>query len=200
MSSVWTLISLFLLMRDDSPVGRSLSLGMVQVGVPAGVAAYDPQWPQQFEKLRSRIDSALAGVRHITVHIGSTAVPGLDAKPIIDLDVVVADQAAVAEAISALAVAGWQHEGDLGVPGREAFRPPASTIYHHLYLVTRGSQAHRDHMDLRDFLRAHPGEAARYARLKHQLAPLVQTDRTAYVTGKANLIAELLTQARQTNS
>lgn len=55
-------------------------------------------------------------------------------------------------------------------------------------------------MDLRDFLRAHPGEAARYARLKHQLAPLVQTGRTAYVTGKANLIAELLTQARQKNS
>jgi GrpB-like predicted nucleotidyltransferase (UPF0157 family) len=197
---VWTLISLFLLIGTIVGSALSLSLGMVQVGVPAGVAAYDPQWPQQFEKLRSRIDSALAGVRHITVHIGSTAVPGLDAKPIIDLDVVVADQAAVAEAISSLAAAGWQHEGDLGVPGREAFRPPASTIYHHLYLVTRGSQAHRDHMDLRDFLRAHPGEAARYARLKHQLAPLVQTDRTAYVTGKANLIAELLTQARQTNS
>jgi GrpB-like predicted nucleotidyltransferase (UPF0157 family) len=134
------------------------------------------------------------------VHIGSTAVPGLDAKPIIDLDVVVADQVAVAGAISALAAAGWQHEGDLGVPGREAFRPPASTTYHHLYLVARGSQAHRDHMDLRDFLRAHPGEAARYARLKHLLAPLVQTDRTAYVTGKANLIAELLTQARQKTS
>lgn len=55
-------------------------------------------------------------------------------------------------------------------------------------------------MDLRDFLRAHPGEAARYARLKHQLAPLLRTDRTAYVTGKADLIAELLTQARQGSS
>jgi len=55
-------------------------------------------------------------------------------------------------------------------------------------------------VDLRDFLRAHPGEAARYVTLKHQLAPLLQTDRTAYVTGKADMIAELLTQARRSNS
>jgi GrpB-like predicted nucleotidyltransferase (UPF0157 family) len=170
------------------------------VSLPVVVVAYDPQWPRQFERLRGQVDAALAGVEHVTVHIGSTAVPGLDAKPIIDLDVVVADQIAVAVAIGALAAAGWQHEGDLDVPGRDAFRPPASTIYHHLYIVTDGSQAHRDHVDLRDFLRAHPGQAARYAKLKHQLAPLLQIDRTAYATGKANLIAELLTQARQRNS
>src|ERR1022692_2240101 len=157
------------------------------VNIPAVVVAYDPQWPRQFEILRSQLDTALAGVEHVTVHIGSTAVPGLGAKPIIDLGVVVADQAAVAAAIGALAAAGWQHEGDLGVPGRDAFRPPASTIYHHLYLVTDSSQAHRDHMDLRDFLRAHPGEAARYAKLNNQLGPLLRTDRTAYATGKANL-------------
>jgi GrpB-like predicted nucleotidyltransferase (UPF0157 family) len=170
------------------------------VNIPAVVIAHDPQWPRQFERLRSQIDTALAGVGHVTVHIGSTAVPGLAAKPIIDLDVAVADYAAVAAATGALAAAGWQHEGDLGVPGRDAFRPPASTIYHHLYVVTNGSQAHRDHMDLRDLLRAHPSQAARYAKLKHQLAPLLRTDRTAYATGKANLIVELLTQARQRNS
>jgi len=112
---------------------------------------------------------------------------------------VVLDQAVVLAAIGALAAAGWQHEGDLGVPGRAAFRPPAHAIYHHLYVVTRGSQAHRDHVDLRDFLRSHPAEAARYAGLKHQLAPLLQTNR-AYVTGKAELIAELLTLARRKNS
>jgi GrpB-like predicted nucleotidyltransferase (UPF0157 family) len=170
------------------------------VNIPAVVVAYDPQWPRQFERLRRQVDTALAGVEHVMVHIGSTAVPGLGAKPIIDLDVVVADQAAVAAAIGALAAAGWQHEGDLGVPGRDAFQPPPSTLYHHLYVVAHGSQAHRDHVDLRDFLRAHPGEAARYATLKHQLGPLLQTDRTAYVTGKADMIAELLTQARRSNS
>jgi GrpB-like predicted nucleotidyltransferase (UPF0157 family) len=170
------------------------------VNIPAVVVTYDPQWPRQFERLRSQVDTALASVEHVTVHIGSTAVPGLDAKPIIDLDAVVADQAAVAVVIDALAAAGWQHQGDLGVPGRDAFRPPANTIYHHLYVVTNSSQAHRDHVDLRDFLRAHPGQAARYAKLKHQLAQLLRTDRTAYATGKADLIAKLLTHARQRNS
>ena len=143
---------------------------------------------------------ALAGAGHVTEHIGSTAVPGLVAKPIIDLDVVVTDQDAAAAAIDALTAAGWQHEGDLGITGRAAFRPRAGAAYHHLSVVTRGSQAHHDHIDLRDYLREHPREAARYAELKHQLAPLLSADRAAYTESKANLITELLTRARGNSS
>jgi GrpB-like predicted nucleotidyltransferase (UPF0157 family) len=166
------------------------------VDVPAVVVPYDPQWPQQFEELRRRVDAALSGLDHHTVHIGSTAVPGLAAKPIIDLDVVVADQPAAAVAVSMLAARGWQHEGDLGIAGREAFKPPSDALYHHLYLMTADSRAYRDHVDLRDFLRAHPGEAARYGRLKQRLAPLLTADRAAYNEGKAQLIAQFLTKAR----
>jgi GrpB-like predicted nucleotidyltransferase (UPF0157 family) len=90
------------------------------VNTPAVVVAYDPQWPRQFERLRSQVDGALAGVKHVTVHIGSTAVPGLDAKPIIDLDVVVADQAAVAAAIGALAASSPHCSGQTALP-----MPPA---------------------------------------------------------------------------
>lgn len=97
-----------------------------RMNMPTVVVAYDQQWPQQFETIRSQVDEALAGVEHSTVHVGSTAVPGLDAKPIIDLDVVILDHAAVPTAIGALAAAGWQHEGDLGVPGRDALRPPVN--------------------------------------------------------------------------
>jgi GrpB-like predicted nucleotidyltransferase (UPF0157 family) len=132
----------------------------------------------------------------VTEHVGSTAVPGLDAKPIIDLDVVVPDRAAAAAAITALAAAGWQHQGDLGVKGREAFLPPGDAIYHHLYLVVAGSQPHRDHIDLRDFLRTHPAHAARYGELKRRLAGLLTTDRPAYSEGKAEMISEFLRQAR----
>jgi ribosomal protein S18 acetylase RimI-like enzyme len=128
--------------------------------------------------------------------VGSTAVPGLDAKPIIDIDVVVPDARAVVPAITALAAAGWRHEGDLGVAGREALFPPAGLGYHHLYLVVAGSRAHRDHVDLRDFLRAHPAEAARYGRLKRRLSALLPTDRAAYTGGKAEMIAGLLRRAR----
>ncbi|MFI5062868.1 MAG: GrpB family protein [Streptosporangiales bacterium] len=88
------------------------------------VVADDPERPRLFERLRRQASSALAAVEHVTVHIGSTAVPGLDAKLIVDLDVVVADQAAVTAASSALAAAGWQHEGDLGSYQRgQQFRP-----------------------------------------------------------------------------
>lgn len=99
--------------------------------VPAVVADYDPAWPRVFERLRDRLDAALAGVPHVTEHVGSTAVPGLAAKPIIDVDVVVADQSVVGPAVKALAAAGWQHEGDLGIKGRgrSSLRPtPRITI------------------------------------------------------------------------
>jgi GrpB-like predicted nucleotidyltransferase (UPF0157 family) len=162
------------------------------------VVAYDPRWPGLFAQLRGRTDTALAGITQVTEHVGSTAVPGLDAKPIIDLDVVVPDQAAAAAAaaITALAAAGWQQQGDLGIKGREAFLPPGDAIYHHLYLVVAGSQPHRDHIDLRDFLRTHPAHAARYSQLKRRLAALLTTDRPACSDGKAEMISEFLRQAR----
>jgi GrpB-like predicted nucleotidyltransferase (UPF0157 family) len=166
------------------------------VDVPAVVVAYDPRWPGLFEDLRDRADAALAGLAHVTEHVGSTAVPGLAAKPIIDLDVVVPDDAAVGPAIGALEAAGWRRQGNLGVKGREALLPPDGVTYHHLYVVVADSQPHRDHIDLRDFLRAHPGQAARYSDLKRHLAALLKTDRSAYSDGKAEMIAELLNRAR----
>jgi len=166
------------------------------VDVPAVVVACDPGWPGSFRELRDRVDAALAEVAHVTEHVGSTAVPGLDAKPVIDLDVVVPGDAAVGPAIGALAAAGWRHQGDLGIAGREAFWPPADAVYHHLYVVVAGSQPHRDHVDLRDFLRAHPGQAARYGELKRRLAGLLAADRVAYSDGKAEMIAGFLRQAR----
>jgi GrpB-like predicted nucleotidyltransferase (UPF0157 family) len=167
------------------------------VDVPAAVVAYDPSWPGLFGELRDRVDVALVGVAHVTEHVGSTAVPGLDAKPIIDLDVVVPGDAAVGAAVEALAAAGWQHQGNLGITGRDAFLPPADAVYHHLYVVIAGSQSHRDHIDLRDFLRTHPVQAARYGSLKHRLAVLLKTDRSAYGDGKAEMISDLLRQARR---
>ena len=168
--------------------------------VPAEVVAYDPGWPGLFRQLRERVDAALADVAHVTEHVGSTAVPGLDAKPIIDLDVVVPDELTVREAVRAVAAAGWQHEGDLGIPGREAFRPAPGLPYHHLYTVVAGSAPYRDHIDLRDFLRTHPLQAARYGTLKRRLAVHLTTDRQAYADGKSEMIRDLLRQARHGTS
>jgi len=164
--------------------------------VPAVVVPYDPHWPVVFAALRARADGALTGIAHVTEHVGSTAVPGLAAKPIIDISVVVPAAAVVGPAVEALARAGWRPEGELGVAGREALAPPPGLAYHHMYIVVAGSGAHRDHVDLRDFLRSHPGEAARYAQLKYGLAALLPIDRTAYAEGKAEMIGQFLRQAR----
>jgi GrpB-like predicted nucleotidyltransferase (UPF0157 family) len=164
--------------------------------IPADVVPYDPRWPGQFEMLSIRVAAALAAVGHVTEHVGSTAVAGLSAKPIIDIDVVVPDSSGVRAAVAALETAGWRHQGQQGIAGREALAPPADAIYHHLYVVVADSTAHRDHADLRDYLRSRPDEAARYSALKSRLAYLLATDCEAYTDGKAELIGELLRRAR----
>lgn len=130
-------------------------------------------------------------------HVGSTAVPGLAAKPIIDIDVVVPTRSTVGHCINGLAPLGYVHEGDMGVVGREAFSTPDGLPYHHLYVVVTRSGPHLDHIHLRDYLRRNPREAKRYEARKRQLAPLLASDRTAYVDGKVDLVQQLLRAARQ---
>lgn len=164
--------------------------------VPAEVVDYDPRWPLWFAEIRGRLTPYLAEVPHRIEHVGSTAVPGLAAKPIIDVDVVVPSADLVPTAIARLAAAGYVHEGDQGITGREAFAlPPDAVHYHHLYVVVGGNKAHRDHVLLRDHLRADAADRERYAARKRELAHLLTTDRSAYVTGKGALVEEMIARA-----
>lgn len=160
-----------------------------------GVIEYDERWVEWFEQVRAAIPGGFT-----VEHVGSTAVPGLAAKPIIDVDVVAASEKGVPVAVSALVQCGWRHEGDLGISGREAFRGREDLPAHHLYVVVAGSGPHLDHIDLRDHLRTHPTELGRYAELKRELAPLLETDRDAYFRGKSALIAEMLMTARMSTA
>jgi GrpB-like predicted nucleotidyltransferase (UPF0157 family) len=99
------------------------------------VVPYDPAWPAVFEQIRRRVVPLLRDLGATVEHVGSTAVPGLAAKPIVDVDVVVATSVDIEPAIGHLASGGYVHLGDLGIPGREAFDIPADMPYHHLYLV-----------------------------------------------------------------
>jgi GrpB-like predicted nucleotidyltransferase (UPF0157 family) len=166
---------------------------------PADVVEYDPEWPGRFAGIRDRVTPALGAVEHRVEHVGSTAVPGLAAKPIIDVDVVVAEPD-VDRAVALLAALGYRHVGDLGIVGREALLPPAEEPYHHLYVVMDGSAALADHVDLRDYLVAHPAAARRYARRKYELAHLLDSDRDEYVRQKGDLVEELLRLARSGGS
>jgi GrpB-like predicted nucleotidyltransferase (UPF0157 family) len=159
--------------------------------MPLVVVDYDPAWPQVYETLRARIQPVVADIAVAIEHIGSTAVPGLAAKPIIDL-VVVVPVDRVATAIDRLAGLGYVHKGDLGVPGREAFAHPPDTPRHHLYVCPVGNTGLANPLAVRDYLRAHPEAALEYAELKRRLAVRFADDVDGYVEGKTAFILDVL--------
>jgi GrpB-like predicted nucleotidyltransferase (UPF0157 family) len=163
---------------------------------PVIVVAYDPSWPQTFAMLRDRIAPALGELAVGIEHVGSTAVPGLDAKPIVDLDVVIRYAEDFEEVAHRLAVLGYGHLGDLGIAGREAFRAPPGLPRHHLYVCASGAAALQAHLTLRDALRDDPELAAAYATLKRELAARFRDDRDSYAEGKSPFITSVLIRER----
>src|SRR5579871_1315080 len=125
-------------------------------------------------------------------HVGSTAVPGLAAKPIIDLDVLLFSAGDLPSVIARLASLGYEHRGDLGIAGREAFRAPLNDFRHHLYVCLPAGKEYRRHIAFRDYLRTHPREARAYASLKRDLARQFRDDREAYNQAKSRFVTEIL--------
>jgi len=162
------------------------------------VVPYDPAWVDTFERVRARVLPAVHDLALAIEHVGSTAVPGLWAKPIVDVDVVVPDEAAVALAITRLAAIGYTHREDVGLPGREAFEAPRDEALlppHHLYVCWQGSLPLRNHLALRDHLRANPASVRAYGALKRDLAQAHPHDIDAYVAGKTDFVLAVLRAA-----
>lgn len=156
----------------------------------------DEGWTEAFEQLAAGLRMALAGLPVEIEHVGSTSVPGLAAKPILDVDVVVATADDLPAVTAALERHGYRAKGARGIPGREAFDMPTGPPAHHLYAVMAGTRAHLDHVLFRDLLRAHPDLAARYEAVKRANAHLLPEDRLGYTDAKTEVIAELLAVAR----
>ena len=178
------------------------------------IADYDPQWPLTFAGLKRVIETALGGLALSIEHVGSTSVPGLGAKPIIDLDVVIESRALLPDVVQSLAELGYFHEGDLGVAGREAFgrrgqrRQHAredsdvprdgtgrSWPDHHLYVCPRDGDALARHLAFRDYLRQHPDEAEAFKALKRRLARQHTHHIDAYTEGKTAFVEAILERA-----
>lgn len=155
------------------------------------VADYDPNWPNVFDELRSSIWPAVSDIALSIEHVGSTSVPGLAAKPVIDMDVVVSREN-IGKGITQLASVGYTHRGDLGIPTREAFRPPIDSLKHHLYLCPSDSPALANHIAIRDYLRANASAADEYGQLKKRLAREFPNDIDGYMEGKTELLIEIL--------
>jgi GrpB-like predicted nucleotidyltransferase (UPF0157 family) len=158
------------------------------------VVDYDSAWPGVFEEIRARVWPAVSDLANRVEHVGSTAVPGLAAKPVIDIDVV-APPHVIRDTIARLEALGYEHEGDLGVPAREAFRAPPDFPRHHLYLCPEGSVALANHIALREHLRSSPSDARAYGDLKKRLAREFTDDRDGYGRGKTQFILRVLLES-----
>ncbi len=161
---------------------------------PVEIVTYDPAWPSRFEEERARIAEALGSRAPVIEHIGSTAVPGLAAKPVIDVLLGVRSHPLDEAGVRALETIGYDYRGEFGIPGRQFFRKgePRS---HHVHAVELGSDLWVSNLVFRDRLRDHPEEAARYASLKRELASRYADERGRYTEAKAPFIEELLQRA-----
>jgi GrpB-like predicted nucleotidyltransferase (UPF0157 family) len=159
------------------------------------VVQYDPVWVRLYEKLRDFVLPVLSDLVVTIEHVGSTSVPGLAAKPIVDMDVVVSTRSNVHIAIQRLATLGYVHEGDLETSGRESFIPPDNVPWHHLYVCTVENTEFRRHILFRDYLRNHPDDSKKYGDLKLELAQRFHNERAAYTNAKSEFVKEILKRA-----
>ena len=171
------------------------------------IAPYDPAWPESFRREKAHLLSCLPSdlIRRIE-HFGSTAVPGLAAKPIVDLLVEVTDlEATRARVAPVLEAQGYDYfwrptHGDDGPPFYAWFikrDPRTGARTHHIHMVEAGFAEHWDRLLFRDYLREHPEVAGEYERLKRELASASSHDRVSYTSGKTAFVQRVTARAKR---
>lgn len=163
------------------------------------IVPYDPQWKEQFQRIKSMMEAYIGEYVAKIEHVGSTSVEGLGAKPIIDLDAVLKNKEDKQKVIEILAQHGFVHQGDLGLPGREAFfrkrdydEQEKSVMKYHFYLCNDDAKPYLEHIAFRDYLREHPEARDEYRRIKEQLAKEYRFDADTYCEHKTDFIRSVL--------
>lgn len=161
---------------------------------------YNPTWPDHFKQISAILHKAAGEHLSAIHHIGSTAVPGLAAKPIIDIDMEYPLEGAFEPIVSALENIGYYHNGDQDIPGREVFKrqlsawphPVLDAIPHHLYVCRSDSRELHRHLRFRDRLRSDEAVRTAYENIKHEVAILSGQERKAYAEIKQIRSQELV--------
>ncbi len=168
------------------------------LGLPRGtvqIKTYSADWPRLFEEERARLLAAIGREVLDIQHIGSTSVPGLAAKPILDIGVAVANFEGAVVCIEPLVALGYEYLGERGIPRHHFFaRGDPRTHYLHMNEIT--SDDWQRTIAFRDYLRRHPEAAQEYADLKQALTVCFPEDREAYTNAKSGFIARILQQAQ----
>ena len=170
----------------------------MSLGLESGtvrLVAHDPTWLALFVAEAQRLRASLGPELPLAVeHTGSTAVPGLVAKPILDLLAGYRAGAQVESYVAALVRAGYVHRGEQGISGREFFRRGEPRAYH-LHLVVQGGPFWHEHLAFRDALRGDAAVRDAYAALKLELARRYPRDREAYIEGKSAFVQGVVAEA-----
>ncbi|MFD7566771.1 GrpB family protein [Streptomyces tendae] len=157
-----------------------------------GLSGYNARWPEVYRRHRRRILDALAGADVEVEHIGSTSVPGLAAKPIVDIVVAVPDITAEEDYLDGLLAAGYELR--VREPGHRLVRTPARDVHVHVY--ERGDAAVHEYLLLRDHLRTHADDRALYESVKRDLIGRRWNDMNDYADAKSDVILAIKTRAR----
>jgi GrpB-like predicted nucleotidyltransferase (UPF0157 family) len=169
------------------------------MATPVVMVNYDPRWPEMYERARQGIVTAGGDEVVAVEHVGSTAVPGLSAKPIIDIMAGVRRLADVERFRPALETAGYVYRPEMEqfIPDRRFFTKSAGGVsVQHLHVAEYGGEFWLRHLLFRDYLRAHPQIRDAYDRLKRQLAARFRDDRAAYTDAKTEFIQGVVALAR----
>lgn len=163
------------------------------------IVDYDPRWPEKFQKHAAIISQALGPKALVIEHVGSTSVPGLAAKPIIDIDVLVEDSSHEATYLPALLAAGYVlrvREPDWHE--HRMFRTPEFDV--HVHIFSPGCVEVARHLAFRNHLRSHAEDRLRYGALKRRLAKEDWPDMNAYARAKSELVEEIIARALRDTS
>lgn len=162
------------------------------------VVPYDPEWKNEFLKIKAMIIDCAGDLILGVDHVGSTAVKGLASKPIIDIDVVIDSYDIFPSVKNRLSEIGFEHEGNLGVEGREAFKRTFIDDFmpYHLYVCPKDGKGYLEHIAFRDYLRNRPDAVKAYGDLKMRLAEQFKTDITAYVDAKHKFVQDVLQKTK----
>ena len=169
-----------------------------EIDEPVEITDYNPQYEGRYRAERDRVRLGLATASLKFEHIGSTAVPGLAGKPTVDLMLGASPAvwAALEELRSRVVALGYEDLGEAGVPGRIHFRRRTKLRAFNLALVEEDGALWRDNLAVRDYLRAHPEEAAKYGEAKRAAVAAGATTLLAYSAAKASPLAALVEKAR----
>jgi GrpB-like predicted nucleotidyltransferase (UPF0157 family) len=162
---------------------------------PVIIEPYSFKWPLQFEEEKARLLQAIAPFVICIEHIGSTAVPGLPAKPVIDILIGVHSLEDASRFLPPLETLGYRYISELEkeIPERRYLQKVSANAHtHHLHIAEPDSQFFIDHLRFRDLLRTHPDLAGKYAKLKYELAKRYRYDREAYTDAKSDFIEKAL--------